>query len=768
MCGPASGLSEPLQHHGFRRSADVEFCKLERDRLFDSDGWEKCDDGRDCAESLFAREDSLRLIDSSLSAHRTTFMLCRSPARIGLALVTAIVLSAGLVRVQLSAGSREIIPFGRAQQQANWFTVMGHVGRSQTYELPTSNPSLVDFIRFAGDLKPTATGQIRIVRNGRVAVRVRYSPTSTEKLLPGDLVIVDGKMPQGRIFRGRNSDAPASTGPVQIGLIGIRPWPVVMESAPERATIRWVTRQLGQHESVSASVKAIVPRNFTRTAPDTRLHSGSVLVFDPALIDTFRLPDGLPEPVNASRPAGLPTPATSARPPAPLALSLNPGLAARAGTSAPGHTAIPEPGATQFNLGPAVDRARDEFSKDLLTDPRSVALESQAAPAVGRTRVTDTSTAATRPQPDPSPDARIAPDEAASPGTGADQPAEIVESPQATRPFQSFIAQPAQIERHSPVPEISDTPDPGSVEAGNVLDAAAITAPAAVSLATQGATSVADSNPSETPDGHDPPQPPTPTTAGPDSAASADSSKLIPKVRTPWNWPAIAICIIGGIGILMATGMVLSIARHDTTPRPTPVAQTSRYWLDRIIDDELPIDEEPVQITAGEALFGRPTRIVRVDAPHASIPMPHFLKRGGQSGAVPTTPSAPNLPHPERTDDEDRDQRPTTYTPRRSDRPATRRPHRPDVPVRPAARAGQSSVVEPPAETALDAATRRTVRIDTAHPVTDTAQTSEPPGRKRRTPGTRPETSTAVSPDDARDKGLLDRILIQVDQGGRS
>ena len=702
-------------------------------------------------------------------------MLCRSPARTGLALVTVISLSAGLVRVQLSAGSREITPFGRGQQQANWFTVMGHVGRPQTYELPTSSPSLVDFIRFAGDLKPTASGRLRIVRNGRVAIRVRYSPTSTEKLLPGDLVIVDGKIAQGRIFRGSNSDAPASTGPVQIGLIGIRPWPVIMDSAPERATIRWVTRQLGQHESVSASVKAIVPRSFKRTAPDTRLHSGSVLVFDPALIDTFRLPDGLPEPVNASRPAGLPTPAPSARPPAPLALPLNPGLAARAGTSAPGHTAIPEPDATQRNLNPAVDRAQEEFSKDLLTDPRSVALEPQPAPTVGRTRVTDTPSTATRPQPAPSPDARIAPDERASSGTAADQPAEIAESPQAPRPFNSYLAEPAQIERHSPVPEISDTPDLSSAEADQALDASAIAASTAVSLAAQGATSVTESNPPETPGGPDPQRPPT--APGPDTVASADSSKLIPKVRTPWNWPAIAICVIGGIGILIATGMVLSIARHDTTPRPTPVAQTSRYWLDRIINDELPIDEEPIQITVGEALFGRPTRIVRVDEPHASVPMPHFLKRGGQSGAVPTTPSAPDSPHPERTDDEDRNQRPTTYTPRRSDRRTIRRPQRPDVPVRPAARAGQSTAVETPAETTSDAgsehlatsaATRRTVRIDTAHPVTDTAQTSGPLRRKRRTPGTRPTTSTAVSSDEARDKGLLDRILIQVEQGGRS
>ncbi len=708
-------------------------------------------------------------------------MLCRSPARIGLALVTVLVLSAGLVRVQLSAGSREITPFGRGKQQANWFTVMGHVGRSQTYELPTSTPSLVDFIRFAGDLKPTASGQLRIVRNGRVSVRVRYSPSSTEKLLPGDLVIVDGKMAHGRIFRGRNSDVAASTGPVQIGLIGIRRWPVIMESAPERATIRWITQQLGQHESASVGVKAIVPRNFTQTTPDTRLQSGSVLVFNPALVDISRLPAGLPEPVDVSRPAGSATPPSSARPPSPLPLPLSPGLAARADTSTPGHTAIPEPVATQFNPGPAADRAQDEFSKDLLTDPRSVTLEPQPAPAVGRTRLTDTSSAATRPRPDPSPDTRIAPDEAASSGTAADQPAEIIESPQATRPFQSFIAQPAQIERHNPVPEISGTPDSSTAEADHALEAAAITAPAAVSLATQGATSVTESNPPETPDGHDPPQPPTdssgPPAAEPDTTASADSSMLIPKVPTPWNWPVIAICIIGGIGILIATGMVLSIARHDTTPRPTPVAQTSRYWLDRIINDELPIDEEPVQITAGEALFGRPTRIVRVDEPHASIPMPHFLKRGGQSGSVPTTPSAPDSPHPELPDDDDRDQRPTTYTPQRSDRPTTRRPQRPDVPVRPAARSKQSTVAETVAETtsepspeslAAPAATRRTVRIDTAHPVTDTVQTSEPARRERRMPGTRPGRSTTVSPDDARDKGLLDRILIQVDQGGRS
>lgn len=764
----------------------------------------------------------LQFDNSPFSIDQDAQMLRRRSAWFGLALMAAVLLSAGLSRMQLSAGSREIVAFGSARQQPNWFTVMGHVGRPQTYELPTSTPSLVDFIRFAGDLKATASGQIRIVRHGRVSVRVRYSAASTEKLLPGDLVVVDGKAAQGRIFRGRNSDADTGTGPVQIGLIGIRPWPIIMESARERATIRWITRQLGQHESAGQNVKAIVARNFSQTTPDTRLQSGSVLVFDPASVDVSRLPAGLPEPLDASAPAQPPSPTASARPTPPLPLPLSPeldGQATTAETNAPGHTAIPDPATVQPDPDPTLDRNRAEFSMDLLTHPNSVTLEPRTGPSAGRTRVTDSvpsdSNASggddNRPRPDSKPDARIAPNAAGPPDNSASAPVEIDESPPAERPFRSFIEKPALIERPGSVPEIRDgdnttSSDPRRLEPGpipqpdslkpmdraastsEVIEPSPATTPVGPSLATQGAASASQNRTPVAPSDVAPSDAGvsdvgasvdelSPAVAGTQAVTPAtNSSRLIPKIPATWNWTVISVCVFGGLGLLAAAGMIISMARQDTTSRPTPVPQTSRYWLDRIINDELPIDEEQTRLPTDEPLFGRPTRIVRVDEPHAKLPKPHFLKRGGQSGTIPLPTGAPDSPQPEQSDDDNVDSRPTTYTPRRPDTSTTRRPRRSDVPMRPAATAEQTEIAEnaaEPAKTARPASSGRTFRIDTAHP--EPARTAKPgvpvsnvPHQTKRTPGSRPRSSDVKSSHATRDEGLLDRILFQVDQGGQS
>lgn len=712
-----------------------------------------------------------------------------SRALIGLALTAACVLLAVSARAPLSGGTREINGFRKTGQQ-NWFTVMGHVGKPQTYILPTSAPLLADFIRFAGDLNETASGQIRIVRNGRVAIRVRFSPTSTEKLIPGDVVIVDGKTSQGRIFRGNKSDAAA--GPIQIGLVGIRPWPIVMESEPERATIHWINRQLGQHDSVSQHVKALLPRNFARRDADTRLDDGSVLIFEPAWVDVSRLPADLPQPIDASRPPEPRSAPAATRPPAPLPLPIGPGAASPSTdspTAVPGHSAIPAPGSITPRPDPQYDRNDEEFTRNILTDPRSVLLEPNrtTAPAdPGRTRVSDLPARAQR-NPEPSP--RIRTEGTAAP---IEADVEVIESPPAAKPFPSFIERPAQIQRPGSVPDISDDADSKTGEPGLVAPPDSLTeldpdaedsddtdAASGPSLAMQGASSTGLPAPSPAPDDRAPRSPatgdsgplqPVPATNSDEAAAS--------EFFTTKNWPAIAIVSIGSLGLLAGAIMLLSMMGQAPEPqrpqmqieKPQPVVHSDRYWLDRIINDEMPIEDEAVDIPGDEALFGRPTRLVRVDEPHATIRKPHFLKRGGESGSVPVTPQTPDLPHPEKSDDDDHGKRPTTYAPERRDRSTMRRPGRPAAP------AASAELVDVPAVTVETAHAQETVqtqptptfRIDTAHPATHAPAAPKP---KKRIPGTRPGRSAnavASAQQTSRDESVLDRILFQVDQGDRS
>lgn len=717
-------------------------------------------------------------------------MRLRSRALIGLALATACVLAV-CVHTPLAGGTRQISTFRRTAGE-NWFTVMGHVGKPQTYKLPTSSPALVDFVRFAGDLNETASGQVRVVRNGRVAVRLRFSPTSTEKLIPGDVVIIDGKTSQGRIFRGRNSDAAA--GPIQISLIGIRPWPIVMETVPERATIRWINQQLGQAEAAASHVKAILPRNFAQRDIDTRLGDGTVLIFDPAWVDVSRLPANLPKPIDATRPPEPQSRPEAARPPAPLPLPIGPGLAERAGPAAstvPGHSAVPTPAPITAQPEARNNRDDEEFTREILTHPNSVPLESRGGPSrpeAGHSRVTDQP--AGRPAPNPTVDARIAP-RPDTIGSGEESVDEI-ESPLAEPPYSSYVDQPVRIDRGHPVPEITDTgdaidegPEPGLVPEPDALteiqppsaDAPTVDEPETPSLALQGAAAASTLKPGSTPDddgasrsgiGSGPLQPELPTTKPQletdTESASTDSGMGFINAR---NWPATAITIIGCVGLVAAVFMVLSILMQSPEPQPQqvqpqPTAHSDRYWLDRIINNEMPIEDEPVQIAADEPLFGRPARLVRVDEPHASIPKPHFLKRGGQSGGIPVTPGAPDEPQPEQSDDDKRDKRPTTYAPDRRDRTTTRRPV---IPAAPAATAEQPGIVEEISTTAAPAAPK--FRIDTAHPATHESAAAPP---KKRVPGSRPGRKLSKASETEQrphDESPLDRILFQVDQGGR-
>ena len=99
-----------------------------------------------------------------------------------LAMIAAIVLSGMLpfaatsaVHAQIFKGS-QLVPgtqrggsTAKSGQTRNLFAVIGEVQHPETYELPTSSPSLINFLKLAGGLQPNASGMIRVVRNGRVA-----------------------------------------------------------------------------------------------------------------------------------------------------------------------------------------------------------------------------------------------------------------------------------------------------------------------------------------------------------------------------------------------------------------------------------------------------------------------------------------------------------------------------------------------------------------------------------------------------------------------
>ncbi|MDA0921552.1 MAG: hypothetical protein O2945_20990, partial [Planctomycetota bacterium] len=211
------------------------------------------------------------------------------PIWLNLAIFAAICLQGDAVFAQIFNGLQKPVGTSHSSQGPHYFTILGHIAKPNCYELPTSSPSLVSFVEFAGNLTRTAAGPIRIVRDGRSVQSTFYSNKSTLRLIPGDIVVVDGKFNQGQvILRGNESPTDDPKADVTLAITGLRDYPVVMTIAAERATIRWVTRHLGLDPDVANYVKAITQRQSEPVFPDKRLASGTVLIFNPAYVDGSR------------------------------------------------------------------------------------------------------------------------------------------------------------------------------------------------------------------------------------------------------------------------------------------------------------------------------------------------------------------------------------------------------------------------------------------------------------------------------------------------
>lgn len=176
--------------------------------------------------------------------------------------------------------------------------VMGQVSQPGTYQFPGA-PTLADAMQAAKGLKQTASPMVRIVRGQRVAQRISLATGANEKLLPGDLVIVDAQA-----TRDRAPQAGAAVPPVgiQLALIGVVDRPVVVLVKPSEANPETISLKLGQ-SPMKTAIHVLPPPNAVRD-PSGRLPDGCVLLFDPRRIDRAELPDDLPKVI----PCGLPEP----------------------------------------------------------------------------------------------------------------------------------------------------------------------------------------------------------------------------------------------------------------------------------------------------------------------------------------------------------------------------------------------------------------------------------------------------------------------------
>ncbi len=646
------------------------------------------------------------------------------------------------VQAQIYKGSKSVVPSPGSptnrfagQQMKNYFTIIGEVKYPETYELPTSAPSLIGFIKLAGGMQPSASGQLRIVRFSRSGQKAEqqlfYDERRTDTLQPGDVVVVDSKVGNARLFNG--PDQSASEGDVSIALIGILEYPFVMQTSGKNASINWITQQLHQSDEVAQSAKVCLPgRSGTKVTPDTPLPHNTLIHFESSKVVFSQLPDGLPRPFRPGYEqrqevmTQLTPPPAASKPPI--------GIAAPNGGP---HAAIPprRPAAVvEESTGPGTSVALDPERVD---------------PPAGRVRLSDPSLSSKSASAEPKrlqPPANANAVDATSPDP----------SKEFRKPFQSEV-------------EALDPADRGRAAVDSKTEELPLSpikdediAKTGPSLSSQGASSL--------------PKPAAPnavaaTTTDSSTPSSDDLNKTFEVVTdsddgteaASLNFRTIVAIAIGGIGSFAFVWVLLGMLKPQQSQQMIfAQPQQARPLLDRLVNNELEIRVEEARLDPAVRIHGRPRDIgqQRLDAEHLPVRRPHMLDRKQtQTGYSTSAVRTERQPQPASAD---RLERVAAAERRIAERPRAR------LAPRPIADAASDPATEAPAATTENqsSASRPKFRVDAIRkPDVDAAPSAAKPNLTVTTDPQPERLSVKPSRVIAEGSDIVDRALAAVGNG---
>lgn len=532
----------------------------------------------------------------------------------------------------------------------NWFTVMGEVRYPQTYELPTGSPSVVEFLRFASSgwptpLSPNASGQLRIIRAGREVQKLYYSDSLSFTLMPGDIVIADVKFGQGQAFQGQPNETLQASQTVKIALIGVLDHPFIMAAPPDLATTDWIARQLGQDPAIAKTAIRLLPRGSHGADASTKLPDNSVVQFKQGQIDVSKLPPNLPRPFRAG---------VDQRPIAPV--PTQPDVSDEVALNPPGRAFVPSAPPPYQPVPPRV--APDQFSyKDngsVQLDPERPDLPVRRRDVVdprnpeGRARVSQG-------MPEPK---RFTPPAGAASVTVSPSQDELDSRPsaQARKPFgdsepaddsaegtsgEAGTPRDHQSRKVSDLP-MKPVPEKGSAAGEGTFSTVVSEPDFNARIGADGSLSIQGANSAPAMQGQFPTlAKQAPTEA--DDALNEAKSDVATTASSP-DWSGIAIILLTSLGLGGLCWFALSLGRgapnasHVVIQRPARDVEPSKTRLvDRLINNELPVETEPARLPADLRIHGRPANKprLRVDAGHTSGPKPpHFNPRRLQADVV--------------------------------------------------------------------------------------------------------------------------------------
>ncbi len=181
--------------------------------------------------------------------------------------------------------------------------VMGAVATPGIYQFDSRHVTIRDLIEKAGQPTQTAAGTVRVLRGSYVNMKL-FMPSQEEfPLEPADMIVVESQsQPQHRVIdfsrlnevstESKQHQPPAET--IQIGLVNLLDYPMLMTLKSVDADLQTLlVNLLNQAPAAAYNLKVIEPvakpQNQT-PGLDRPLLDGTVLVFDPRLVDRERLP----------------------------------------------------------------------------------------------------------------------------------------------------------------------------------------------------------------------------------------------------------------------------------------------------------------------------------------------------------------------------------------------------------------------------------------------------------------------------------------------
>lgn len=197
-------------------------------------------------------------------------------------------------------------------KSAHYFAILGAVSQPGVYQKPESGMQLGQLVQLAGGSQASATGSVRIIRNGRAGLQVLLPQQAAYGLLNGDVIVLESQrnstltgirtsIPTGTYEQPLSSGRPAAPELVHVVCLGLEARPVLFPLNSQIATLGQLLTQLGQGPGPLPVTRLIHPQagqGAATPAPETPLVNGLVVILEPQLVRRETLPD-LPPVIGA-------------------------------------------------------------------------------------------------------------------------------------------------------------------------------------------------------------------------------------------------------------------------------------------------------------------------------------------------------------------------------------------------------------------------------------------------------------------------------------